>query len=151
MSAQPSSPEAARRRARVAPAAWGLIGLTGALCLLLPAIGALIEAASLYPNSRRVSDDGVRLVAECPTYGSRVGSVRSPLCRWGISRKALFETNDPLSQVYEWYRSRERAWGVRLGRLAIELSLGRVQPAPQTSALVRFVVETGFRVDLLQR
>lgn len=151
MSAQPSSPETTRRRVWIASAAWGLGGTIGVLCLLL-GIGAWIEGASVYPQSRRVSDEGVSVAGECPTLGSRVGSVRAPLCRWSIRRAALFETDDPLPQVYDWYRSRERTWEARLGPVVIELSLARVQPkpAPPTSALRRFSVGTSLTIDVLQ-
>jgi hypothetical protein len=124
------------------------VGVT-ILCVLLAAV-VLWRTDSIYPNARLVADDGIRFISECPTFGARIGSVRSPLCSWGITRKRLFETDDTVNQVSQWYATREQTWEIGISRLSIRLWLAHMQPTSGANRRERFFVETNVLINVSQ-
>lgn len=129
---------------------WMMAGAALGWALWLGA-GQLLGPTPVYPDARRLSDSGLRLHVDCPTYGSRIGSVRSPLCSLGVRREALFETDAPMSQVARWLAGRQGSWATSIGRLAIRVVIARAEPAPPANARTRFRVESGIYVEVRPR
>jgi hypothetical protein len=116
---------------------------------LLVAASGLLARTSAYPNARWVSDEGLELLGQCPTYGAQIGSVRSPVCGWQIARREWFETEDAMIEVYRWHDTKDQRWRIDLGTLHALLELNDVQPAAPVNGRTRFSVETRLSIVLV--
>jgi hypothetical protein len=130
--------------------ALGAVGAAFVLVCLLLAASPLLAKTSAYPRARLAPGGGLDIFGECPTYGSQVGSVRSPLCTFRIARQDWFETRDAGIDVYHWYETRYRTWNFDAGRLHAELRLDYLLAAAPSSGLSRFGVENWLTIDISQ-
>ncbi len=143
------SDNAQGKRTRTICILWILCSVVTILGMLLAAV-VLAAMVSDYPRARLVASDGVKLLSECPTFGARMGSVRSPLCSWGITKRQWFETDDTINQVARWYETRGTAWNISVGRLYIRLWFAHVQPISSVNQHQRFFVETDLSINISQ-